>query len=227
MVYHNICHICKRRTHQHSQKYCVIHVKDMYIVIAQGSFLSDFETALSNGNWFCKLCMERILPLNHIDDDNEFMKCIEAMSQSPDAAAYWHHDVKISMKMTVILLNTMVIQILIDVTSMNIHINYSKNCKYYMENSFNKYLLQHNISDNSFSVLHLNIRSIPGNLSAFLAHMDNLDHSFSVIGLWGTWLNPCNVSGYGITGYDHVFWTRYTGRCGGVSLFVSEQICVL
>ena len=30
------CPICKRRTQQHSRKYCVIHVKQKYIIIAQG-----------------------------------------------------------------------------------------------------------------------------------------------------------------------------------------------
>ena len=39
--------------------------------------------------------MENILPFNHIEGDNEFMKCVEAASQSPEAAAFRHHNVKI------------------------------------------------------------------------------------------------------------------------------------
>ena len=30
-----------------------------------------------------------------MDGDNEFMKCIETTSQSPEAAAFRHHNVKI------------------------------------------------------------------------------------------------------------------------------------
>ena len=79
------------------------------------------------------------------------------------------------------------------------------------------------ISDNSFSGAHLNIRSIPANFSAFLSYMDNLEHCFTVIGMSQTWLNPTNVSAYGISGYNHVHRTRSTHKGGGVSLFVSEK----
>ena len=37
------------------------------------------------------------------------------------------------------------------------------------------------------------------------------------------WLNPSNVSTYGISGYNHVYRTRCTSRGGGISLFVSEK----
>ena len=53
--------------------------------------------------------------------------------------------------------------------------------------------------------------------------MDNLEHCFTVIGLSETWLNPTNVSAYGISGYNHVHRTRNTRKGGGVSLFVSEK----
>ena len=39
--------------------------------------------------------MENILPFNPIGGDNEFMKCIETTSQSPEAAAFRHHNVEI------------------------------------------------------------------------------------------------------------------------------------
>ena len=67
---------------------------------------------------------------------------------------------------------------------------------------------------------------MPANLPAFL-DMDKLDDCFSVIGLSETWLNPYNVSSCGITEYNHVFRTRYTGGGGAVSLFVSEKLCIL
>ena len=33
-----------------------------------------------------------------------------------------------------------------------------------------------------------------------MSYVNNLDHCFSVIGLSETWLNPSNVSAYGIPG---------------------------
>ena len=101
-----------------------------------------------------------------------------------------------------------------------------ENCNYYTDDSFNKYLAKHAISNNSFSVAHLNIRSIPANFSAFLSFIHSLDHCFTVIGLSETWLNPSNVSTYGISGYNHAYQTRCTSRGGGVSLFVSEKKCI-
>ena len=120
--------------------------------------MRDFETALSNGNWFCRLCIcGNILPFNHIDDDNEFMKRIEMYrnaSQSPDAAAFRHHNVKIFNR---IYINECRNDI--DENPDMCHFNeYShkifKNCNYYAENSLNKYLLRHFIFDNSSSILH-------------------------------------------------------------------------
>ena len=87
---------------------------------------------------------------------------------------------------------------------------------------YHRYLSNHNISSNSFSVIHLNIRSLPANLSSFLSYLDNLDHTFSVIGLTETWLNPSNVSSYCIDGYNHVYRTRCLSKGGGISLFVSK-----
>ena len=111
-----------------------------------------------------------------------------------------------------------------NVISMNIHIyNLFKSWNCYTDDYFNKYLSRHSISDNSFSVLHLNIRSIPTNVSAFLSSMDNLEHCSTVIRLSETWLNPTNLSAYGTSGYNHVHRTRSTRKGGGVSLFVSEK----
>ena len=105
---------------------------------------------------------------------------------------------------------------------MNIHIIIQELQLLYWR--LDRYLAKHVISNNSFSVAHLNIRSIPANFSAFLSFIDSLDHCFIVIGLSETWLNPSNVSTYGIRGYTHVYRTKCTSRGGGVSLFVSEKL---
>ena len=66
-------------------------------------------------------------------------------------------------------------------------------CNYQTEQTFNNYVSQKGISNNNFSLFHLNIRSVPANLSSLLSDMENLDHRFSVIGLTETWLNPSNI----------------------------------
>ena len=81
-------------------------------------------------------------------------------------------------------------------------------CKYQTEQTFNNYVSRKGISNNNFSLFHLNIRSVPANLSSLLSDMENLDHGFSVIGLTETWPNPSNIDAYGMDGYNHIGITR-------------------
>ena len=97
-----------------------------------------------------------------------------------------------------------------------------KSCNYFVEETFNKYVLKHNVSQNSFSIMHLNIRSMPANFTSFLSYLENITHTISVIGLTETWLKQSNVPLYGITEYNHIAITRSHGKGGGVSLLISD-----
>ena len=92
-----------------------------------------------------------------------------------------------------------------------------------MEVIFNKYLSRHHISHNAFSLLHLNIRSVPANFTHFLSYINNLNHAFSVIGLSETWLKQSNISADGIDVYSHIGLTRSNGMGGVVSLLISDE----
>ena len=224
----NTCPICKRRTQRHSKKILCHSCQADIHYNCSGLLLDDFESALSDGNWFCRLCVEGFFPYNHFYDDNDFIKCIEELSLSSDIAVRLLNNTKVFNPFDINEDDDDIIEYHGDIDPDKCYFNeYShklfKNCNYYTEDSFNRYLAKHVISNNSFSVAHLNIRSIPANLSAFLSFIDSLDHCFTVIGLSETWLNPSNVSTYGISGYNHVYRTRCTSRGGGVSLFVSEK----
>ena len=92
-----------------------------------------------------------------------------------------------------------------------------------LEDTFNKYLSRHHIPDNAFSLLHLNIRSVPANFTSFLSYTSNLNHDFSVIGLSETWLKQSNISACGIDGYSHIGLTRSDGTGEGVSLLIFDE----
>ena len=102
----------------------------------------------------------------------------------------------------------------------------SKSSNYYIEDSFNKYIIRNNVNMDDFSLLHNNIRSISANLSILLSYMSNLDHEFSVIGLSETWLFPSNTDAYGIAGYNHVALTRQAKKGGKVSYVHIRKIAV-
>ena len=59
-----------------------------------------------------------------------------------------------------------------------------------MDYSVNKYSSRLIISNNSFTITHLNVRVIAAKFSIFLSYMDNLDDCFTDIGLSETWWNP-------------------------------------
>ena len=99
-----------------------------------------------------------------------------------------------------------------------------KNCNYFLEESFKKHLSHHHISNEVFSMLYLNVRSIPENLPAFQSYLDIFDHHFSIIGLTETWLKPLNISAYGIGGCNHVGISRQNTKGGGISLLISQEI---
>ena len=223
----NICPICNRRTLQHSRKIVCHCCKKFIHQNCSGLLKDDFERAVSEYTWLCRLCVEQLFPFNHLDDDNDFTKCIIEMSQYSDFPTRLHDRNLIFNPFEINDDNNDIIEYQGNLDPDKCYFNeYSEklisNCNYHTENSFNRYLSNHNISSNSFSVIHLNIRSLPANLSSFLSYLDNLDHTFSVIGLTETWLNPSNVSSYCIDGYNHVYRTRCLSKGGGISLFVSK-----
>ena len=76
----NTCPICKRRTQRHSKTILCRSCKADIHYNCSGLLLDDFESALSDGNWICRLCVEGFFPFNHFYDDNDFLKCIEELS---------------------------------------------------------------------------------------------------------------------------------------------------
>ena len=60
-------------------------------------------------------------------------------------------------------------------------------------------------------------------MTGFISYLSNFNHTFSVIGFTETRLKPSNIETFGITGYNHVGFTRQNDKCGGVSLFISDD----
>ena len=78
------------------------------------------------------------------------------------------------------------------------------NSNYYHENSFNQSLQKVYNGNDLFSSMHLNIRSIPSNLSKLTQYLSNLNVCFDIIGLSETWLTETNKDIYHVDGYNHV-----------------------
>ena len=99
-----------------------------------------------------------------------------------------------------------------------------QNSNYYHEDSFNQ-SFQRVFNDNdTLSLMHLNIRSIPSNLTKLVQYLSNLNVNFDIIGISETWLNETNKDIYNLNGYNHVPLVRQDRIHGGVSLFISASI---
>ena len=70
-------------------------------------------------------------------------------------------------------------------------------------------------SKNSFSVLHLNIRSLSKNFKNFRSSLALIEHKFSIIALTETWMKQHNTDLYNLEGYNHEFLVRNKKRGEG------------
>ena len=59
-----------------------------------------------------------------------------------------------------------------------------------MEDQFNSLVTNLDLQEqDTFSIMHVNIRSINNKFDDFTEYLRSLDHKFSIIGLSETWLN--------------------------------------
>ena len=78
-----------------------------------------------------------------------------------------------------------------------------------------------NQSDDNFSLLHINSRSINKNFDSFETLINSLNKfSFSVIGISETWLNLNSPDMFNIPNYHMIHDDRKRGRGGGVALYI-------
>ena len=88
----------------------------------------------------------------------------------------------------------------------------SKSIKSYFQNKGNK-----------FSILNLNIRSLPKHYDEINLFLSRLNHSFKIIVLTETWLSESNKDDYPLPGYTGFHLVRSNKRAGGVSVYVINE----
>ena len=89
---------------------------------------------------------------------------------------------------------------------------------------FNEKIKKCKISNQSFSVLHMNIRSMQKNLGSLENYLEALDHKFTAIGISESWLREYNVDRHVLDGYKAVHKYRPLRSGGGVSIFIQHSL---
>ena len=95
--------------------------------------------------------------------------------------------------------------------------------KYYLENDFNAIIKSNDDYVKGFSIMHLNVRSIPKNIDKLNSYLLSLDIQFSIIGLTETWLKEETLDLYELPEYKSIHLTRPSRKGGGVSLYIHNN----
>ena len=97
-------------------------------------------------------------------------------------------------------------------------------CKYYNEESFQDMIVDKYDPAHCLSLMHLNVRSIPRHFDDVMNYLDNINHSFDLLGISETWHNSATVDLYNIPGYQCVHKYRDDRRGGGVTLYIKDGL---
>ena len=151
----NTCPICKRRTQWRSRKILRHPCQADIHYNCSGLWLDYFESAFSKGIWCCRAGVEGLFPFNHLYDDNDFMECIEELSQYSNITARLHNSAKVFNPFDINEDDNDFIEYHGDIDPDKCYFNeylYKsfKNCNCYINDSFNKYLTKHAISKTYF-----------------------------------------------------------------------------
>ena len=176
----------------------------------------------------CIPCAESTLPFNHYKEEYEFYDAISHLWHSFLNNFFFEslHDQ---------IFNPFEInestRVLTDDADPDIHFfndpwqgNLFKNSDYYFEDSFNELHSKLNINENSFFILHINIRSIASNLRNCMAYLETLKHEFKIMAMTETWFKDMTIDTYSVNGYQDIYDYRKERSGDGVSLFIKMAL---
>ena len=191
--------------------------------------INEYDDFIKTGNldWTCRICIETIFPFNRITDNHVFENSLVEFfsdcrpfnidsTQHKIFNPFNLNDEKDYIPCTDIDPDSCYYN--------DLSFSIQKNSNYYHEESFNHSLQRVFNGHDTFSVMHLNIRSIPSNLTKLIQYLSNINLNFDIIGLSETWLNETNKDVYNLDGYNHIPLVRPDRIHGGVSLFISDLI---
>ena len=87
--------------------------------------------------------------------------------------------------------------------------------------------LNENVSADTLSILHLNIRSIKKNFENFKLFLSSLSFDFSIKCFSETWLDESSLTSqslYELPHYKSIHQIRNYGKGGGVSIYIKDSI---
>ena len=208
------------------KKCCVCYQYYHTLCIPQVTKFDDFYVNTTD-DWICTQCLQFNLPFNHFDDDDLFIEAISELSKVSYAEC-------LKLELDGMIFNPFELNSefelnpLINMDPDTQFFNHVGGCHissdYYLEDAFNDKCQQKSVTPDSFSMIHLNIRSAPKNLNKFDSYLKILNIKFSLIAITETWYNDDNHDLYGLDGYKMVEDYRKDKRGGGAAIYVRDSI---
>ena len=97
----------------------------------------------------------------------------------------------------------------------------SSYCNYETAEDLNGVIAGNNLT--SFSLFHLNARSLVKNQDALAHLLANINHTFSVLAIPETWVRESNINDLSFEGCNFVSNHRAKRIGGGVGLFIDQN----
>ena len=145
----------------------------------------------SNDGWFCSTCLASIFPFNHFDNDIDFFYALFGFNAQGDFDTDLLKQKNFNLffddpETSHLLLNSNLDP---DTNFFSANSELLSNCLYLTSTEFNK---MPSLPPDTFSSLHINIRSLPKHFDDLSEFLLTLNRSFSVIAVSETWLHRSN-----------------------------------
>ena len=168
---------------------------------------SDINPGLHSISWKCNYCILSQLPFNHYVDDQEFHSTMYSFFHnipSPNLDSYVFDAFQMN--------------------ECNVSIdNIDDPCNHYFSDNFNTKFSNTN-SNETFSIFHLNSRSLVSNFPSISDYISTLNHRFSIYAFTETWFKPDVPSLYNLPGYSFIHKPRRNRRGGGVCMYIDSEL---
>jgi hypothetical protein len=194
----------------------------VHLRCSQGLTITDYEELQSSDEpWWCFQCNQTNFPFNHYENDTEFL--LNILGAKYDYSTYINANILVNP----FKLNTS--------NQGNEYTNFSETdidnegmnfplCDYILQKEFNDNIIK-STDASTFSMIHINIRSLLKNFDKFNNFMDSSSHEFSVIGITETWLKPDSpLDLINMQNYKFIEKHRPTKKGGGVGIYIKDSL---
>ena len=217
------CPTCKRWVQYHSYNLKCCNCLQKYRIKCITLNADEQKCLLENREiWICLKCNTDIFPFNCIEEDIDFIEACQCSPQNELRTSTLIYNPFQSNEADY-LIGSEFDPDLNFYCEQNIFSGFV--CSYYSEYSFNERMMSF-CSDTmlSFSLCHINIRSLKANMDDFENYLNMLKITFSIIGVTETWLNDATCDLYVLDDYELIERHLPNKIGGGIGFFVKTGV---